>query len=157
MSISFFLLFLILFFNQQLLSQALDQLRLKRKPLQNKFNWTFAGWFFYCPCHLHLELEVLWSCCNCSEPTNALWWSSCHSNIIYVDRRCGVKHNRAMDSSIIKEIKPGVLYKIVLGIPEWARQEKWLHYVSLHKNWRQHVDARNMLVKQSLQQDGCVF
>lgn len=87
------------------------------------------------------------SCCNCSEPTNTLWWSSCHSNIIYVDRRSGVKHNRAMDSSIIKEIKPDVLYKIVLGIPEWARQEKWPHYVSLDKNWRQHMDASKVLVK----------
>lgn len=96
---------------------------------------------------LSSPFEAWGSCCNCSEPTNTLCWSSCHSNIIYVDRRSGVKHNRAMDSSIIKEIKPDVLYKIVLGIPEWARQEKWPHYVSLHKNWRQHTDASNVLVK----------
>lgn len=89
------------------------------------------------------------SCCNCSGPTNIVWWSSCHGNVIYVDRRSGVKHNWAMDSSIIKEIKPDVLYKIVLGIPERARQEKWLHYVSLHKNWRQHMHASDVKIDTS--------
>lgn len=93
--------------------------QIQEKATKKKMQSRFCRIFALLP--LSSPFGAWGSCCNCSGPTNTLWRRSCHSNIIYVDRRSGVKHDRAMDSSIIKEIKPDVLYKIVLGIPEWAR------------------------------------